>query len=339
MTSPVESATDWPPLGDSASPEHIVQRIAEAGIVGMGGGGFPTAQKMRLAMAAKVDFVIGNGMSWQADAHADRTLLLRHFTEVVGGLEIVGRCLPNPRRVLAVPSGSPCPSPAVEAGTGVAAGDERVLLARLAQRVVPAGGYPTDVGVVVFNVATLFAVFEAVRLGKRPRRRLATVAGEDRWLAFGTPLADLGLGAGELRVGGVLTGAPASSNARVEPMTFAVSAPRPAGLACIRCQRCEPACPQGLAPQALHEAFDTGAESDAVFDCIECGACTAACPSGIDLVNEFRELKERTYLQQRRQRQAALARQRWERRRERLARQAESQARRRSRRLEQPRQW
>lgn len=339
MTSPAASATDFPPLGDSTGAEDIVQRIADAGIVGMGGGGFASARKMRLAMAAKVDFVIGNGMSWQADAHADRTLLRRHFAEVVGGLAIVGRCLANPRKVLAVPSGSGCPPPAVEAGTGVAAGDERILVARLAQRDVPAGGYPTDVGVVVFNVATLFAIFEAVRLGKRPRGRLASVAGEDRWLSFGTPLADLGLGVGELRVGGVLTGAPASSNAVVEPTTFAVSAPRPAGLACIRCQRCEPACPQGLAPQALHHAVEAGAESDAVFDCIECGACTAACPSGIDLVNEFRELKERTYRQQNRQRQAALARQRWERRRERLARQAESQAQRRSRRLEQPRQW
>jgi len=339
VTNRAESAADLPPLGDSAAADAIVQRIAWAGIVGMGGGGFPAAEKMRLAMAAKADFVIGNGMSGQADAHADRTLLQRHFVEVVGGLEVVRQCLPHARGVLAVPSGSAFPSPAMEAGAGHAAGDERSLAARLAQRVVPVDGYPTDVGVVVFNVATLFAVFEAVRRGRRPRRRLATVAGEDRWLAFGTSLAELGLGAGELRTGGALTGVAVSSSAVVEPTTFAVSAPRPASLACIRCQRCEPACPEGLDPQALHDAFEAGAECGAVFDCIECGACTAACPSGIDLVNEFRGLKERTYRRHRRQTQAAFARRRWERRQQRLARQAKSQAQRRSRRLRQQPQW
>ena len=339
VTTKAEPIADYPPLDAAASPDAIVERIAAAGIVGMGGGGFPTADKIRLAMANRADFVIGNGMACQPDAHADRALLERHFAEVAGGLAIVGRCLPGARRMLAVPNDSDYDPPAVAAGTGPAAGDERRLVARLAQRAVPVDGYPTNVGVVVVNVATLFAIFQAVRLGSSVRERLVTVAGTDRWLAIGTPLADLELGAGELRAGGCLTGAPASPAAVVEPTTFAVSAARRPGLACIRCNWCEPECPERLSPQTLHAAFDADATAETVFDCIECGACTAACPSGIDLVNEFRALKERTYRQQRRQQQAALARQRWAAREQRLARQAKAQAERRNQRLRQQRQW
>ena len=313
-----EFEADFSPLAEQAGAEAVLERIDAAGIVGMGGGGYPTAKKIREAVAANVDLVIGNGMACEPDASADRALLRGHFDAVAAGLRIVGGCLGDAQEVLAVPPGSGLPEPAVEVNLAHPSGEERRLVAHLTGRDVPKDGYPTDVRVLVLNVATLFAIFEAVRLGKTLRRRLVTVAGKDRWIDFGTPLAELGAS----RVGGALTGQSAAADAVVEATTFCLSNARRPALPCVHCGWCAPPCPEALSPQTLHEAFETGVADTTVEDCIECGACTAACPSGIDLVNEFRALKARTRRSQRAQHLAREARRRFDARCERLARQA-----------------
>ena len=334
---------DLPPLGEEASAAVVVQRIEAAGIVGMGGGGYPTAKKIREAMAQNADVLIGNGMACEPDASSDLALLRDHFDAVAAGLGIVAGCLGDDvQTMLAVPGGRDLAAPAnaiqmVEVDIAHPAGEERRLVAHLTGREVPPAAYPTDVGVLVLNVATLFAIFQAVRQGKTPRQRLVTVAGEDRWLAFGTAVAELG----QTRIGGPLTGRPAAADAVVEATTFCLSnAPAAhSELPCIQCGWCLPACPESLSPQALHGAFETDAGEPAVADCIECGACTAVCPSGLDLVNEFRALKERTQREQRSQRQAREARHRADAKSERQARQARLRDEQRNTRLNVSRRW
>lgn len=324
----VAEASDLPPLDEWASAEAGLERIEAAGIVGMGGGGYPTAQKIREAMAGNADVLIGNGVACEPGASSDLALLRDHLDAVVAGLGIVAGCLgDNVQTVLAVPRGSDFAVPSSDLALRIAeadidhpSGEERRLVAHVAGRLVPAGAYPTDVGVLVLNVATLFAIFEAVRLGKRLRRRLVTVSGADRWIEFGTPVAELG----QARIGGRLTGWPAASDAVVDATTFCLSnnAAGSSAMPCIQCGWCEPACPEGLSPQALHSAFETGALDETVGECIECGACTAVCPSSLDLVNEFRALKERTQREQRSQSLAQESRRRVNAKSERLARQA-----------------
>lgn len=371
--------TDFPPLAECADAATLLARIEAAGIVGMGGGGFPTAAKLRAAQAGGADLVIGNGMACEPGATADLALLHRHLDAVVSGLRIVCRCLADGARfVLAVPPGSGVPPPAKEVNARYPAGDERVLVAEAAGREVPAAGWPTDVGVVVLNVATLFAIHEAVRLGKAPQRRLVTVGDTNYWLRFGRPFATLqpllaeelrsSLSAGEespsvapdlaavkarlaaaqgassvpnaapLRTGGPLTGQPAETDAVVEATTFHVGL-SPESSPCIRCGWCRPACPEALAPDLLHGAFEAGSPAPSAQDCTECGACTAACPAAIDLVNDIRAVKSRQRHTAATARRAEAARQRGDARLARLRQAAKMRDDRRAERLRQPRVW
>ena len=372
--------TDFPPLAESAGADRLLARIEAAGIVGMGGGGYPTAAKLRAAQAGGADLAIGNGMACEPGATADLALLHRHLDAVVSGLHIVCRCLADGARfLLAVTPGSGVPPPAKEVNARYPAGDERVLVAEAAGREVPAAGWPTDVGVVVLNVATLFAIHEAVRLGKAPQRRLVTVGDTNYWLRFGRPLAtvrpllaeelqgsspstgqeSLGVApdlaavkahlaaaqgassvpnAAPLRTGGPLTGHPAETDAVVEATTFHVGL-GPESSPCIRCGWCRPACPEALAPDLLHAAFEAGSPAPSARDCTECGACTAACPAAIDLVNDIRAVKNRQRQTAASTRRAEAARQRGEARVARLQQAAKARHDRRGERLRRRRQW
>ena len=307
----------------------------------MGGGGYPTARKIREAIAADADWVIGNGMASEPGVTADVALLRDHAGEVRSGLDIVARCAGAAHTALAVPIGSD-----VRGGTPVdlayPAGDEKRLVARITGREVPATGYASDVGVLVLNVSTLFAIHDAVTHGRALRRRVVTVAGTDHWVAIGTPLADLPLpgdATNRYRIQGELTGRDVAGDAVVAPSTFSVEAPVSASWACIRCGWCASACPEDLAPERLHRAFEADAADATVFDCIECGACTAACPSRLDLVNEFRTIKTRMRAEQSAMEQAERARQRSSARTERLARASDERDRQRAERMNKPRQW
>lgn len=332
---------EFTPLAPDASSAAVIERIEAAGIVGMGGGAYPTASKIREAIAANADWAIGNGMASEPGVTADLALLGGHAHEVMSGLEIVARCTGAAHTALAVPTDSDVPG-----GTPVAlaypAGDEKRLVAHLTGREVPATGYASDVGVLVFNVSTLFAIHDAVIRGRGLRQRVVTVAGTDHWVAIGTPLADLPLPGGAndgYRVQGKLTGRDVAAEAVVDPSTFSVEVRRPASWACIRCGWCASACPEDLAPERLHRAFEADAADATVFDCTECGACTAACPSRLDLVNEFRAIKTRMRRDQLAVEQAERARQRSAARTERLARAANERDRQRAERMNKPRQW
>lgn len=332
-------APDFEPLPAGADVEAVLARIEAAGIVGLGGGGYPTARKVRQAIAAGADVVIGNGMGTEPGVTADVALLRECRAEVVAGLDIVAQCLGDACRLVAVPPGD-AEAPMVAVDLPYPSGEERRLVAHLTGRTVPKDGFPTDCAVLVLNVATLFAVFDAVRRGRRLARRIVSVGGTDYWVPIGLPLRELPLDAPTgLRMRGALTGVPAPADGVVAPTTFAVSpAPAPA-LACIRCGWCRDACPEGLAPERLHDAFVAGKEDDSIFDCIECGACTAACPSRLDLVGEFRAMKSRLRRERAVRARADDARRRSEARTERLARHAAARQQARQVRLRTPHEW
>ena len=345
------TAPDFPPLDATAPPAAVLARIEAAGIVGMGGGGFPTATKLRIALAQGVDMVIGNGLATEPGATADIALLQAHLEEVAAGLEIVQCCLASAsadevQAVLAVPPNSGTGPPAIAVDAPYPAGHERQLVAHIAGRAVPNDRRPTDVGVVVLNVATLFAINEAVRQGKVLRRRLVTVGDTNHWLALGTPLAtlkpllaqDASRANSTLRVRGPLTGRTASANAVVDATTFHVDW-APMAAPCIGCGWCRPACPENLTPDTLHTAFERSAEDTAALDCTECGACNAACPSSIDLVNEFRALKAHHRREAARRRSAETARHRFDARTKRLQQTANAKDQRRDARLRRRHTW
>lgn len=129
----------------------------------------------------------------------------------------------------------------------------------------------------------------------------------------------------------------ARSNQVARPLPEASG--NPTSLPCIACGWCASACPVDLDPQALHIAFDTGTPDGTALECIECTACTRACPSGIDLVGEFRNLKQRQYAERQSNRRAQAARRHAEARTERLSRQARDHEAHRVKRLRTPRRW
>ena len=186
----VAQSTDFTPLARDAESAQIIERIEAAGIVGMGGGGYPTARKIREAIAANADWVIGNGMASEPGVTADVALLREHADEVTAGLDIVARCTGATHTALAVPADSDVPG-GTQVGLAYPAGEEKKLVAHLTGREVPTDGYASDVGVLVLNVSTLFAIHDAVTRGRALRQRLVTVAGTDRWVGIGTPLANL----------------------------------------------------------------------------------------------------------------------------------------------------
>ena len=331
-----------PPL---TAPDFL-ERIREAGIVGMGGAGYPAHLKLRAAIERGVHTVIANAVECEPGVNADRTLLERHADDVRRGLEALSAQLGGARAILAV--GAPLQFDAgVEthvASGPYPAGWERALTQRLLGLETPANGYPSSVGAVVFNVATVFAMARAWHCGEPLTRRVVTIGAEPCWTRIGHPVAELPLAPGAKRIGGSITGWPAPPEAAVSRTTRAVALRAPApSTPCIRCGWCASACPVGLLPQELLRAATAqrwqALQRLRLDACIECGACDLACPSRLPLLDRFRVAKSERAAAARRQRQAALAKQHVEQRRERLARAASEAARRRAERLRNQHRW
>ena len=324
----------------------LVERTLEAGIVGLGGAGYPTHLKLRQALERNAHALIVNAVECEAGVNADRALLNCHADDVLHGIHAVADALGAPRVTLAV--SAPLPS-AIDVATQVVdgpypAGWERALTQRLLGVEAPPGGYPTDVGVLVLNVATVFAIGRAWRRGEPLTQRVVTVGQREFWVRIGHPVAELPLPPGVAIVGGPVTGWPADVDAAVGKTTRAVT-PRPAVAAspCIRCGWCATACPQGLLPQELWHEIAAGrwaqTERLRLADCIECGACDLACPSQLPLLAALRHAKSQRMEAARRDRAANLARTRFEARNARLAARAEADRAKRANRLQAPRDW
>jgi len=313
------------------APEEIRRAVADAGLVGLGGATFPTHVKLAPPKGATIDTIILNGAECEPYLTCDHRLMLSSASQIVEGLEIFMQATGAPRGVIALENNKMdayqvLKDAAAEVGNvEVVAlpvkypqGAEKQLIKALTGREVPSGGLPADAGVVVQNVATAKAAWDAL-LWQRPlTERLLTITGDaverpgNFSVRLGTSVASLAEAAG-LRddVGKVICGGPMMGIALSTVDTYTIK-----GLSgllclrspqtfvhgpCIRCGNCVDVCSSGLLPSTLGilgEAYEDGhlealdqAMETALMDCIECGSCSFVCPAGRRIVHYIRFLK------------------------------------------------
>jgi len=311
------------------SPEELKKIVLDAGIVGMGGATFPTHVKLAPPKEKPIDVVILNGAECEPFLTSDHRLMLERPKEIVEGLKILMRILNVGKGYIGIESNKP---DAIEIMTKAAAGSpdikvwpvkvkypqgaEKMLIKAIAHRTVPAGGLPMDIGVVVQNVGTAEAVYNAVRYGRPLIERTVTVTGRGvkepkNFLArIGTPFSQLIEEAGGLTedAAKVIAGGPmmgmsqyslevpvikGTSGILILPKTeVSVKSYGP----CIRCGRCIDACPMKLQPSYIGIYIERGHYLDAkeygLMDCFECGCCTFVCPANRPMVQWVKKAKK-----------------------------------------------
>ncbi|MAZ86872.1 MAG: electron transport complex subunit RsxC [Cellvibrionaceae bacterium] len=309
--------------------DQLVAKIREAGITGMGGAGFPTAVKLSPRANNPIDTLIINGTECEPYITADDTLMQTQADDIIKGTQLLAHMLGNPQRVvIGIEDNKPDAIKAVTAaaaGTAIEvvsfptkypSGGEKQLIQILTGKEVPSGQLPASIGIVLQNVGTTVAAYEAVRFGKPLIERITTVVGEalqtqrNIKVRLGTPinhvLAEHGFlpkNASRLIMGGPMMGfALENENVPVVKATNCILAPGKKEMAppapaqaCIRCGMCAEACPASLLPQQMYwyaQAEDyEKLEAHNIKDCIECGACSFVCPSNIPLVQHYRAAK------------------------------------------------
>lgn len=335
-------------LHDAAGPltaKDLAERVRDAGIVGLGGAGYPTWLKLRQARDAGVSTLIVNAVECEPGVSADRALQREHTEEILSGMRVLADYLGKPRTVIALGEGmEDVPEiETVRVGGRYPSGSEHVLVRQVAGMDL-GKRLPAEVGVLVLNVATVFAVHRAWRCGERLTERIVTVQDENAWLHIGHPVAELPLPEGEVVVGGPITGWLATEGESIAKTTRAVTVREPpAASPCIRCGWCARACPEGLLPQELFRHINAAhfpeMERLRLADCVECGACDMACPSRLPLLATFRYGKSERRELERRERGAALARDRFTARAARREHQRAAERKEREVRMASRRQW
>ncbi len=306
----------------SLGPDDIRRRVKEAGIVGLGGAAFPTAIKLTPPKDKPIDTVIVNGCECEPLLTADHRIMLEHPDAVINGAELVRTATGARRIIVGIEDNKPdvyemfsqrsYPFEVEFAllKTKYPQGAEKNLISALLKREVPRGGLPFDVGVVVQNVSTAMAVWEAVSMGKPLYERALTVSGtgisdpKNLMVRIGTPFQHIIDHCGGTREGSnlVVMGGPMMGLAQwttevpVIKGTSGILIWAEAGPAreysCIGCARCVSHCPMGLVPTRLmkYVKYDALAEAESIgiLDCVECGSCQYSCPARIPLVHWIR---------------------------------------------------
>jgi electron transport complex protein RnfC len=325
IEAPAEGTVDggsWPEPRDwqGLSATEIRDRVKEAGIVGLGGAAFPTHVKLSPPPAKTVDTLILNGVECEPFLTADHRLMVEKAEGIIEGARIILKALGLPKAFIGIEANKPdaiahlgercralgAPVEVVALKVKYPQGAEKQLIKAVVNREVPSGGLPFDVGVIVQNVGTAFAVFEAVTRGKPLIERVLTVNGDgvkerkNLLVRIGTPFSEViafcgGItaepdgteGARRVIMGGPMMGLSQytldvpvvkgtsgilvmAKGARGEPSTI-----------CIKCGRCVQVCPMSLMPNRISdyaeiEKFDL-CDSFGVRDCMECGACAYIC--------------------------------------------------------------
>ncbi len=309
---------------DGFDGKQIIDKIKQAGIVGLGGATFPSHVKLSIPTGKKCDLLIINGVECEPYLTADHRLMLEKTEEILVGVRLLMKALNVDKAVIGIEANKP---DAIEKMSEAAAkykgitvqplkvkypqGGEKQLIKAITGREVPSGGLPIEVGVVVHNVGTTFAVYEAVMKNKPLIERVVTVTGKDVEkpgnfrVRLGTPVKELIEAAGGLpkTTGKVVMGGPMMGRALrsldiptgkgtsgILVLRKKETKRRPSG-PCIRCARCVNVCPQGLEPYLIMQLAERGmweeAEKAHAQDCIMCGSCSYVCPS-------FRPLQDYT---------------------------------------------
>lgn len=307
------------------TPEEIVAKIKNAGIVGMGGACFPTHVKLTPPPGCKAECVIINAVECEPYLTADHSLMMEKGEEILVGVSILMKAANVNKAVIGIENNKP---DAIAHMTKLAAsyqgievmplkvkypqGGEKQLIDAVTSRQVKSGTLPISVGAIVQNVGTVFAVYQAVQKNKPLFERVVTVTGKSlknpsNFLTrMGTPMSQLIEAAGGLPedTGKVIGGGPMMGKALVNtevPICKGSSgvlimndkeARRAEPQPCIRCAKCVSVCPMGLEPYLLATCSAHGdrerVEHEMIMSCIECGSCQFTCPSHRPMLDYIR---------------------------------------------------
>ncbi len=312
----------------SLTREDVVKRIHEAGVAGLGGAGFPTATKLRGGLRGVKTLII-NAAECEPYITADDRLMQDCAAEVLEGCRILAWVLQAERVLIGIEDNKPEAIAALKQALGgdrelqlrviptkYPSGGAKQLTQILTGVEVPHGGRSTDIGVLMQNVGTAWAVKRAIIDGEPITERVVTLTGEaiaqprNVWGRLGTPVSHLlhhvGFAPGSRQMvimGGPLMGFTLPSlNVPLVKISNCILAPSASEMgnneeeqSCIRCSACADACPAKLLPQQLFWYSQGGdhekARAHNIDDCIECGACAYVCPSNIPLVQYYRQEK------------------------------------------------
>ena len=307
-------------------PEEIINKISAAGVVGMGGACFPTHVKLSPPPGCKADCIIINAVECEPYLTADHRLMLEKPEQILIGVTILMKAAKVDKAYIGIESNKP---DAIALMTQKAAefpgievvplkvkypqGGEKQLIDAVIGRQVPAPpAIPINVGAIVQNVGTVYAVYEAVQKNKPLFERIVTVTGKSLktpsnfLVRMGTPISQLIDAAGGMPedIGKVISGGPMMGKALADiesPVCKGTSgvllinekeAVRREPSPCIRCAKCVSACPMGLEPYLIATLSVNGMwerlEKESVMSCIECGSCQFTCPSHRPMLDYIR---------------------------------------------------
>lgn len=315
----------------SADRDTIVRKINEMGVVGLGGATFPSHVKLMVPDGKKAEYLLINGVECEPYLTSDHRLMLERGEEMLVGIQILKKALGVNKAFIGIENNKP---DAIAHLNGLCSkfegiavvplkvkypqGGEKQLIKAVVNREVPSGKLPIEVGCVVNNVGTAFAVYEAIQKNKPLIERVVTVTGKsvtkpaNFMVRIGTPVSALIDQAGGLPndTGKVISGGPmmgkaltsldapvvkGTSGILIMPENESRRAPQ---VNCIRCGRCITVCPMGLEPVLLAQLSENllfeRTEKERIMDCIECGSCHYTCPAGRPLLDYLRLGKNKT---------------------------------------------
>lgn len=307
------------------SSKEIIDKVAEAGIVGMGGATFPTHIKLMPPPGTKAEVLIINGVECEPYLTSDHQLMLEKTEEILVGMTILMKAVNVDKAIIGIENNKKDAitkfKKAAKQYPNISIlplkvqypqGGEKQLIDAALKRQVPSGKLPISVGAIVQNVGTAFAIYEAIQKNKPLIERVVTVTGKDVknpcnvLSRIGIPLTNLIDFAGGLpeSTGKVISGGPMMGKAlpNIEvPVTKGTSgiliiqtleAKRKQMRDCIRCAKCIDVCPMGLNPTLLMNLTEytewDRVEKERATDCIECGSCSYTCPSDRPLLDYIR---------------------------------------------------
>lgn len=304
---------------------EILSKIQDAGIVGLGGATFPTHVKLVPPKGMKADVLLINGVECEPYLTSDHRMMLEHAEELIVGVQLLMKALNVTKAAIGIENNKPDAISkiiktaykhgnisVVPLKVKYPQGGEKQLIKAVTGREIGSGALPISVGAVVTNIATTFAVYEAVQKNKPLFERVVTVTGKSLKnpsnfkARIGTSIGELIEAAGGLpgNCGKIINGGPmmgkAVTNTEI-PVTKGTSgilmmpeteAKRGEIMPCIRCSRCVSVCPMGLEPFLLMTVSEKQiwerAESERIMDCIECGSCSYTCPANRPLLDYIR---------------------------------------------------
>lgn len=313
--------------------QEILAKIKAAGIIGLGGAGFPTHVKLAPKNADQIQYVIANGAECEPYITCDDQLMRSKASEIVEGMKIMLRLFPNAEGVILIEENKPEAIEAMQKAcsgeakvrvhavhTKYPQGGERSIITVVAGKHLKLGMLPADVGCVVDNVATIYAVYRAVCKSEPLMERGFTVSGDgvknpcNLMVKIGTPFSEVLEAAGGIKEGAdvkkLICGGPMmgfamanldaaickNNNALTVMTEDAVETAHEKMTACLRCGRCNQVCPLGLTPQMMAVAaerrnYERYEKKLYGLECIACGSCTYVCPAKRPLMQLFKQTK------------------------------------------------